>query len=184
MSRTFKHVRALLVATVCLVAGPALALTGTVVDPDGKAVEGATVCYLLGDTEGICASTDKRGYFQLPTSAIDRIQIRAKGFLPRVVASVTPSAPIPLERAGGLWIKPVGPDGTPVSAGEAFVVLPNGVRKGPFPFNDKGVRIKTLPVASYRVIVHAEGWDQPRSIPIDLVAGKETTVEVPMTRAE
>lgn len=158
----------------------AWALTGTVEDLTAKAIEGARACYLLGGTESLCVLTDKRGFFELPTSNIDRVQISADGFIPRTVAAIQQSAPIALTRSGALWLRLVDPTGDPIAEGEIYLVLPNGARKGPFPVNANGVRIRTLPVESYRVVVRAPGYSQTKSISTLVEAGKEIKLDVPL----
>jgi len=163
-------------------ATPLLALSGTVQDPDGKPLQGASVCYLLGDEESLCVETDERGFFDLMDSAVDRIRIAAVGFLPQTVAAVQQEAPIKLERAGALWVRLLDDtSGEAIPEGEVFLLLPSGRRQGPFPTNAKGVQIATLPLGTYRVIARATDYVQRRSVEVKLKPQQMVETELRLT---
>ena len=95
-----------LIVLAGLVAGSAAwALTGTVVAPDKTPLKGVRVCYLLGSTESLCAETDKRGFFELPDSRIDRVRLTADGFMPLTVAAVTQNVPLILDHAASILVR-------------------------------------------------------------------------------
>ncbi len=173
-----------LLLLLVVAAAPALAVTGTIVSPDQKPIEGARVCYMLGESEGICGLTDKRGFFELPTSSVDRLRISAPGYLPRVIAAVTQNAAIVLDEAGGIWVRLKDKAGEPISSGEVHLLLSNGARKGPFPVNAKGVRVKSLAVGEYRVLASSPGMSQARAHAATVEAGKEVIVEVTLVPHE
>ena len=68
--------------------------------------------------------------------------------------------------------------GRPLKEGEVFLIVPSGARKGPFPVNDKGVRVRSLEGGEYRVLARAEGLAQQRSVAVELIPGRESEVTV------
>ena len=59
-----------------------------VIDPEGKPIEGARVCYVSAGAEILCVETSAEGFFKLPQSDMDTVKIMASGFLHRAVAAI------------------------------------------------------------------------------------------------
>jgi hypothetical protein len=162
-----------------LLALPAAAVSGRVIDPDRKPVVDAQVCQLVAvATEGLCVATDKQGNFTLPATEIRNVRITASGFLPRLLDDDPQGKAVVLERAGALWVQLTGADEKPIGSGDVFLIFPSGTRQGPFPVNEQGVRIRTLPVGRYRVLATVEGLVQERSVTVDVTAGEEIEAAV------
>lgn len=173
----------LAVAIVLLSVAPVLAISGTVVDPQGKALGGASVCYLSADVELLCVETDEAGYYELPDSELDRIRLSLAGFLPRVLAAVEHEAPIALEPSATLLVRlQDATDGKALGAGEIYVFAPTGRRLGPFPTNVSGVRVRSLRPGTVRISAEVAGYEPLRDHAAELVGGEETEVVVKMTR--
>ncbi len=85
-----------------------------------------------------------------------------------------------MAEAGALWVRLVNAADEPIGGGEVFLIFPSGKRQGPFPVNDQGVRIRTLPLGRYRVLVSAKDLVQERSLAVDVAAGEETEAAVRM----
>jgi hypothetical protein len=177
---------ATLVALVLLSATPCfLAISGTVVDGESHPLAGAHVCYLSADVDLLCVETDEAGYYDLPDSKLDRIRLRAPGFLSRVVAATDHDTAIVLERAATLLVRMVdAATGEPLSGGEVFVTASTGRRLGPFPVNAAGVRVRSLEPGSVRVTAASEGYEQHGEVAAKLVGGEESTVSVKMDPVE
>ena len=69
------------VATSLLCCGVALALSGTLLDPDGKPVTGGRACYLVAGVEQLCVEADDKGFFDLPDSRVDTIRVRGQNLI-------------------------------------------------------------------------------------------------------
>lgn len=176
----------LLVALFLLAsASPAGALAGTVVDTRKQPIAGAQVCYLLAGEEKHCVGTDETGAFELPPSQIDTLRVIAEGYLPRVLPAVEQRSPIVLDRAPTLSVRLVdAANGEPIERGQLFVVYPSGVRKGPFPVNRAGVRVRrVLDPGPVRLLAEAEGFAQPAPEPATLVGGEEIEVVLRLPRS-
>jgi hypothetical protein len=171
----------LLAATVSAAAvAPALAVEGFVVDADGKPIEDARVCYVVGNAELFCSETNDKGRFELPGSLQDGIRVVADDYLPRTILVAEATTPVVLERSPTLLVKLVdASNGKPISEGQVSVVYSSGQFHGPFPVNASGVRIRrVLRPGEARMLVVAAGYRQPQPQPIDLVPGKETEVSI------
>ena len=168
-------------ACVVLATSPALAVTGTIVGPDKKPIVGAQVCQLVAEgTDGLCVATDMHGRFTLPATEIRNVQITADGYLPHLLAKDPKGGQVVMAEAGALWVRLVNAADEPIGSGEVFLIFPSGKRQGPFPVNDQGVRIRTLPLGRYRVLASAQDLVQERSLAVDVAAGKETEAAVRM----
>jgi hypothetical protein len=168
---------------VCVFGAPAWALTGTLLDADGKPIRGATVCYFAGEAELFCARTSDAGFFELPDSRLDTLRLSADGFLPKFVRAVERDEPVVLERAA-ILVARVRDAKTkePLDAGDLLVVYPSGVREGPFPFNANGVRVKTMQPGAVRIVARAVGYVDSEPQALELVAGKETETRLDLVR--
>jgi hypothetical protein len=132
-----------------------------------------------------CAETNSAGFYDLPDSELDRIQLSAAGYLPRVLAAVEHDAPVVLRRAATLLVRledTATAEG--LSGGEVFVTTPSGRRLGPFPASAAGVRVRSLEPGTIRITASAEGYEQQGDDSAELVAGEETTVTVEMQQVD
>lgn len=159
-------------------------LTGRVVDPDGKPVAGAGVCVVVGGAPGLCGESGPDGYYALPGDSAAAVRIVAKGYLPRTVAAGHGPAPIALERAASLRIRVVdAATGTSPAGGEADLVYSTGRRLGPFPFNEAGLSLPTLPAGDATVVVRCPGYAEGKSAVVPLVGGRRSETRVSIARS-
>jgi len=157
----------------------AQASSGKLVDPDRKPIEGARVCYMLGEqAEGLCVQTKADGAYRLPENRSGRIRITVDGFLTRFVPATAQVEPIVIDRAGTLRVLLKNTASGETIAGEVFLVNPSGRRHGPLPVSRAGLTVGQLPPGKYRVLAKVEGFVQNRSLSADLVGGEKTEVVV------
>ena len=171
---------AALLTLVLTTFGGLYASSGYVVDPEGRPLKGARICYMLADAEGLCTETDARGYYAMPQSPLDTVRITATGYLSRFVAAAPQESAIQLERAASLLIKLVDAEtGGAIASGELIVTYSRGDRRGPFPVNQAGVRVRGLRGGSVVLTASAAGYQDTRST-LELAAGeqKSSTIEL------
>ncbi|ANM29282.1 hypothetical protein ABI59_06290 [Acidobacteria bacterium Mor1] len=160
------------------------AVSGFLVDPAGEAIEGAKICYLLGDTEGLCTKSDERGFYTLVDAPIDTVRITADGYLSRLVAAVPQEGPIRLEHAASLLIKLIDADsGKAIDGGEITLTYSSGHRQGPFPSNQKGVSIAGLKPGWILIGGNAEGYKPSPYEEKKLKPREETVVELKLSKS-
>jgi len=170
-----------LLAACLLVATPLYAVSATVVDENEKPIQGAVACYMLPTAEGLCVETDEKGSFTLPDSGVDRIRIRADGYLPEERSATTLSGTVKLATAAELLIRVEdSASGEVLSRAELWVIFPGGRRVGPFPSSRGGVKLATLEPGTYRLIGALDGFAQQRAISVVAVAGKLEQAVVPL----
>ncbi len=159
---------------------PASAFEGTVVDGAGRAIQGARACYVVGNVELICSSTNEAGEFELPDSEVDFLRVVADDYLPRSLSAAATVAPITLDLAPTLFVRLIrGGDGKPIADGQVSVVYSSGQLRGPFPVNASGVRIRrVLPPGDARLVAVADGFKQATARPVKLEAGKHVEIEI------
>jgi hypothetical protein len=160
---------------VALAAGPALGLTGSVVDDRGQPVPFARACWVRQGVELICVEADARGVFDLPGSELQEIRLSADDLFPRTLpAAEVARGPIALERSPVLTVRLVrAGTGEPIAGGEVVVVYPTGKEVGPFPVNANGVRVRrVLPPGDVRVIARAPGFAELPPRALTLVGGQ------------
>jgi hypothetical protein len=172
---------AALVTMTGLLAVPASAASGHVVDPQGKPIAGARACLMIGDgnnTEGLCDVTDANGTFTLPQIEHSNVmRIVANGFLPVKLAAVDQEAPIVLDRAATMHIRILdAATGEPIPHSEVTLVFASGEQKGPLPGNRGGIRAKALPPGEVIPSAKAKGYRDTTGAAVTLVAGRETEV--------
>jgi hypothetical protein len=166
-------------AILFLATSVAPASTGKLVDPDRKPIEGARVCYMLGEeAEGLCVQTEADGAYQLPGNRSGRIRITADGFLTHFVPAKVQVEPIVMDRAATLRVLLKNTATGETIAGEVFLVNPAGRRHGPLPVSKAGLAVGKLPPGKYRVLGKIEGFVQHRSLSADLVGGETSEVVV------
>ncbi len=182
-----RNIHRILALGLVLVAstGSFWAVSGFLVDPAGEPIEGAKICYLLGDTEGLCTTTDERGFYTLVDAPIDTVRITADGYLSRLVAAVTQEGPIRLEHAASLLIKLVDADsGEAINGGEITLTYSSGHRQGPFPSNLKGVSISGIKPGRVLIGGNAEGYQPSPFEERKLKPREQTVVELKLTKSD
>jgi hypothetical protein len=173
------------VALFVAVVGPAWAISGRVHDPEGRPIEGANACLLLGpESIGLCVHTDAEGFYSLPGDGIPAVRISAKGYLPVDVGAVDHEDPIRLERAASFEVRVVdASDQSPVPGAKLWIVLPNGQRKGPIALSPSAwLQMNSFRPGTYRIQVEASGYVQEASPELRLRAGESEEAIVPMRR--
>jgi len=174
----------LLAASIAV--APALAVTGKVTDTRGRPIAEAKVCHFQEEIniEPVCGVTNAAGEFDLPDSTHLSLRIHAEGYFPRTIAA-RGHHEIVLEASPTLLVRLVdAASGAPLERGEVFVVYPSAKRKGPFPTNRNGVRIaRVLQPGEVRLIAQAEGYDKSDAVAVKLERGKESQVEIRLSRA-
>jgi len=170
---------------VLLVASSAMAATsrGTVIGIDKNPIGNVQVCYMVGDTEGVCVETDEKGVYDLPRSNVTTLRLQASGYQTKFVRVTEDSGPIVLEQAASIWVRVRDTaTGRTVPESEVFLVFPSGRREGPLPANDKGVKIRTLVPGTYSVLAHADGYTQVKAVSVSLDPGSDEWIDVEMKR--
>jgi hypothetical protein len=157
---------------------PALALSGTVHDEDDEPIEGAQVCYHVVGVDELCVKTNADGFFNLMDSSIDRIRVRADGYIPRVLPAVSPSEPIILARAATLLVHVVDVDtGEGIADATGTLSYPSG-RLRRFVTNRAGARLRSLDPGRVRVTARAAGYLSSEPQAVRLVAGEEAELTI------
>ena len=161
----------------------ALAGDGFVVNEKQEPIEGARVCYFVGNIELICSLTDEKGRYELPVSPTDTIRAHAEGYNPRIFSSAAEQGPITLQRAPVLNVRLVDrASGDRLEKAEVMINYPSGKQLGPFPANKAGLRIRRgLPVGEIRVIGKADGFLNSDPVAVTLEAGEQTDVTIELT---
>ncbi len=170
------------VALTLLVGGaPALAVSGTVTDTDGRPLEQARVCYFQTETnvEQGCANPTKTGTFLLPDSRHMMIRASAEGYFPETVPALGHQT-IVLKRSPTLTVRLLDDsNGEPIEVGEVFVIYPSATMKGPFPTNRSGVKIsRVLQPGDVRLIGKADGYEESKPQAVTLEPGEESEVSL------
>jgi len=161
----------------------AFASSGTVIDPQGRLLEGVRVCYVAGEVEQLCVTTEEDGAWKLPNSGIDTVRLSLAGFLPKKISSLPRAEAVILSPAATLVIKFEGPNGKPLAGGEAEIVRPSGLQVGPFPVSrEAGTRIRSLEPGPVVILGRSDGFDPASSTQTELVAGEETTIVIRFKR--
>lgn len=164
---------------------PATALSGKVVDVDGKPIASANACLIVDGVPGFCSTTDENGEFDLVDTDVIRMRISARDFQPKYLPAVTQEEPIVLRRAAWIHVRLVdSASGEPVATGKITLTYPSGLQKGPFPVNRLGVRVGQLPAGEVVVSVEADGYRPADGPSAKLVAGEESTVTVQLEPLE
>jgi hypothetical protein len=164
---------------------PAAALTGRVVDGEGRPITNADACLIVDGVPGFCSTTDENGEFDLVDTDVSRMRVSAPGFQSKYLPAVTQQQPIVLRRAARIYVRLVDAvTGEPVATGEVTLSYPSGVRKGPFPVNRAGVRVSHLPAGEVVISVEARGYRHAEGRSAKLVAGEETAVTVQLEALE
>jgi len=162
---------------------PAGAVSGRVVDPEGKPVVAARACLMVGQSwsaEGLCDETRAEGSYRLPTPRVPSlVRIVADGFLPSTVTADERAEPVVLRRAASLLVRVLdAKTGQPIPKSEVHLVYPDGEDKGPLPANRAGVLVKALPPGEALVSAKAAGYAERKGDTITLEAGRKTEVEL------
>jgi hypothetical protein len=181
-----RRVRLGVVLVVAGLAGSrASAIEGAVVDPAGKPVAGAKVCYTHEGAELLCSMTDAAGRFALPTSGIDTLRAGAPGFLPESFSGTALAGPVVLRRTPTLKVRLVEQgSGALIERGQVLVRYPSGQEHGPFPTNAHGVTINGLRIeGEVRIVGRAEGYGESHPHAASLVAGETLEVVLELARS-
>ena len=182
MRKTVSRGGTLACLLACISGAPVAAATGQVIDPEGRPIEGAEVCYVIREKQGVCVKTDERGYYELAPTHIAQVRIFAQNYLPRVVAAVNQSVPVALERAAALHVKVLDAEteeGIPES--QVIVQYPSGEAKGPVPANAHGVILRSLAPGAVVIGARAPEYREAQAGG-DLKGGEKTTVVVRLER--
>jgi hypothetical protein len=168
-------------AVLAATATAALAVTGQLVDADGRPIADASVCRAELSFEQHCVSPDREGRFELPDRSGSDLRIVAKDHLAKVVEGVGDLGRIVLERAPVLSVRLVDAStGEAIAKGEVVVVVARdgeNDERGPFPANAAGVKIqRLLPAGAVRVLGRAVGYRESEPQAVELVAGKESSI--------
>jgi hypothetical protein len=164
-------------AVVTLAWLPAAALSGKVVDAEGRPVTNANACLIVDGVPGFCSTTDENGNFELLDTQVSRMRVSAQDYLPKYLPALTQEAPIVLRRAARILVRLVDAStGEPIDKGKVTLTYPSGLQKGPFPTNRFGVRVSQLPAAEVRVDAEAKGYRAAEGQSAKLVAGGQTDV--------
>ena len=167
--------------TLLLFGAPALAVTGTVTDPDGRPLEQAQVCYLQieANVEQGCGNPTKTGTFTLPDSRHFMIRARAEGYFPQTVPALGHQA-IVLKPSPTLTVLLLDDsNGEAIDSGEVFVIYSSATMKGPFPANRAGVKIGSiLRSGEVRLIGRADGYEESRPHAVTLEPGEHSEVSL------
>jgi len=164
---------------------PAAALTGKVVDVEGKPIANANACLIVDGVPGFCSTTDENGNFDLVDTEVSRMRVSAQDYQPKYMPAVTQEKPIVLRRAAWIHVRLVdSATGEPVATGKVTLTYPSGVRKGPFPVNRAGVRVGHLPAGEVVVTVEADGYRHAEGRSASLVAGEESAMTVQLEPLE
>jgi hypothetical protein len=156
-----------------------------ITDAEGVPVPAARVCYVQGDREQSCGFGGLDGRYTAEKGGLDTIRIMADGFLPATLSIVAQQGPVVLQRAPTLWVRLID-DTTEqaIAEGQVFVAYPNGRRKGPFPSNRAGVRIRrVLEPGEVLVVAEVAGYRQEGQAKVELVGGVETRLDIRMVPA-
>jgi hypothetical protein len=172
-------------AAVGVLAGAGEPVVLLITDAEGAPVVGATVCYVKGDVARTCGFSGFDGRYTAEKGGLDTMRITATGFLPATVSLVAQQGPVVLQRAPTLLVRLID-DTTeqPIAEGQVFVVYPNGRRKGPFPSNRAGVRIRrVLEPGEAIVVVEVAGYRQKGQARVELSGGVETRLDIRLVPA-
>lgn len=181
MRRT-RRVGVVVLALAALLGTPARATSGKVVDAEGKSVQDAKVCYVVGGVnEDFCVRTGVDGRYVLPSSALPSIRVLAKGYFPRSAPSGDLAEPLVVAKACAVRVKLTRADGAAVPAGEVWVALPWGEERGPFPARAAGVEVGSLPPIGVIVVARAEGLVETHSpvVPLSPGEAREIVLSLP-----
>jgi hypothetical protein len=162
-----------------VVGWPALAVSGRVLDPEGKPAKAAQVCYVADTEVGECGETDAEGFYSLPDSPMRWIRIMVPGYLVERVDASALDRPVRLRAAAILEVRFLADPGeTPIEGAFFFLTREDGARLGPLgPTNLSGTVVaRSLPPGPVAVSVHAPGFDTPPSRNVLLGAGKTATL--------
>ncbi len=169
------------VLTLLVCGAPALGVSGTVTDTDGRPLEQARVCYFQTETnvEQGCANPTKTGTFLLPDSRHMMIRASAEGYFPETVPALGHQT-IVLQRSPTLTVHLLDDsNGEPIDSGEVFVIYSSATMKGPFPANQSGVKIsRVLQPGDVRVIGKADGYFESKSQAVTLEPGEQSEVSL------
>lgn len=171
-------------ALVCLWSLPAFAVSGVVIDPDGKPIDGADACYVIGKRQGLCVKTDERGHFEIAPSHVEELRIYKEGFVPEIVSAKTLNTTVVLTRSAILHVKVLDAgSGEGIAESRVLVRHPSGQNTGPVPANAFGVIMKSLRPGEVVVEVRAAGYREA-SGEAALRPGEKTETVVSLTRAD
>jgi len=158
--------------------------TGRVVDAAGKPISGAEVCTFKNEQTSDCATTDDQGFYRMDHPAAPVVYVQKKGYSTKSVAAAPQNEPIVLDRVASLLVRVVdAATGEPIPKGTVSLYLPTGRKVGsPVPFNRAGVRMSTLAPGETLIRADADGYESAGPIVVELVAGQERELSVPLTR--
>jgi hypothetical protein len=158
--------------------------SGRVVDEAGAPVTGAAACLVVAGAEVLCDATDVEGRYALPASEAVSVRIAASGYMPINVAAVSQASPVVLERAASLKVRVVDAvTGEGLAASEVTLVYSGGRQFGPFPANQAGLSLPTLPPGEVRAVGRAEGYAETTGETVTLVRGRKTELRLALRRA-
>jgi hypothetical protein len=159
---------------------------GILVNEKQEPIEGARVCYFVGNIELICSLTDEKGRYELPVSQTDTIRAHAEGYNPRIFSSAAEQGLVTLQRAPVLHVRLIDrASGERLEKAEVMVSYPSGKELGPFPANKAGLRIRRgLPVGEIRVVGKADGFLDSDPVAVTLKAGEPSDVTIQLTAIE
>ncbi len=173
---------------VCLVllcgwvTGPVVAeSSGQVVNRQFLPLAGARACLVEGSATGPCAETDADGFYVLPDSDMQIVQISLHGYLAVHVAAVAHDKPIQLKPAAAfLVLVKDAATSESIGTGVFWVLTPSGARSGPFPVHVDGTKVGSFPPGPIFIEVECQGYDQEEPVQATLESGfvSQITVKV------
>lgn len=182
--RIVGRLAALAFAAAALPGPPAAAWTGTVVDEQGRPIEGADACLMEPDRTLWCSKTAADGRFRLPDSEVAGIRVAKDGYLPADLAATNHEEPIVLALAASFRARLLDAEtGEPIADGRLVLSYPTGFRRGPFPVSRGGLWVKSVEPGLVVPRGEAEGYESARGQPVDLVAGQPAAIELRLKRA-
>ncbi len=172
--------RALVSATLAVAAAvsPAAADSGVILDPEGKPVRDADVCWeLVPGVDGLCVPTNAQGRWMLPPSEGSSIIVRAEGFFPHRIEGAYDGKPIHLKRAASFRVRVYDSAGSAEVAEATVTVLSSDGRRRAFPpFGAGGLLVKTFPAGEVIFLASADGHRDSGPLKVTLVGGQQTDV--------
>ena len=162
---------------------PAAAVTGRVVDGQGRPLAGARACLVQEGNDLLCTVTDEQGAYVLPASThVPAVRITLEGHLPARVAAVDQESPVVLAPAASFHARLVdAATGEPVK-GELVLADLSGRRRGPFPVSQGGLRVRTIEPGRVVPTGRAAGYRDGTAAAVDLVAGATAEITVRLAR--
>jgi hypothetical protein len=166
---------------VCATGSAEANSSGQVVDRQFLPLAGASVCLVEGSATGPCTETGADGFYTLPDSDMEIVQISLQGYLVVQVAAGAQDKPIQLKLAAAFLVL-VKDSGTSesIETGVFMVLTPSGARSGPFPVHADGTLVGSFPPGPIFIEVDCPGYTQEEPVQATIESGfvSQITVKV------